>query len=357
MEAANKLSNGIVVNIKEEVLHEPSLKDFDQYRITKEKILPQNEPTITWNDSPIGSPENLLAISAASKAGKTSLLSVIKAGAISEDGNIDGFQPIYVKPNFERKAVLCIDPEQSEDDHQSNVNSVLKRAGIDHTPDYYREYNIRSLPFKQYKFILDNICELSSLKFGGIHLIVIDGAADFISSVNNEEEAKLIVEYFTHLSIKYHCALILVIHLNPGGDKERGHLGSEIQRKCYGLITITKKDDISTAHPKFLRKASNGDIPLLNFTYSKEKGYHVQIDAQDQEKISDKKAMTKVKIITSEVFSNIVSYNHTLAVQKIMQHTGKKETTSKNMLKDMQGWGFVVVGEDGRYRLNNESIQ
>lgn len=129
----------------------------------------------------------------------------------------------------------------------------------------------------EYKAVTDSICETANNQFGGIHSIFIDGVAHCIMDVNSIEQATTIREYFVHLAIRFDCPVILVIHQNPGSTKERGHLGSEIQRKCYGIITITKDGDLSTAKSNFTRKA--GELEPIHFKYSKNVGDHVQVGA------------------------------------------------------------------------------
>ncbi len=144
------------------------------------------------------------------------------------------------------------------------------------------------------------------------------------------------------------------MHLNPNSDKERGHFGSQLQRKCFGLLTIEKEkgSDISTLIPKAFRKAGNGDVHPVHFIYDKEKHYHVQVDAPDSETEKAAATVVKHKNIAKEVFTGQTSYSYTDAVKRIMQHTNRKERTAKEMIKDMAGWEFIIKGEDGNYRLN-----
>lgn len=334
----------------------PKLEDYDELRVTKEKEIPQPEPTVTIGGAAIASPGNITGISAAAKAGKTAFTGVLLAGAISQSGDVDGFNDVIVIPNSEGLAVIHFDTEQSEADQQQLVNTILRRAHIESTPDYYRSYNIRQLTLDNYREVTDNICELSNQKFKGIHLIVIDGGADYIASVNDEAGATYIVQYFTHLSIKYNCPVIIIVHLNPGSDKERGHFGSEVQRKCYGLLTIVKDGEISTVQPKIMRKAGNGEVPLIHFTYSKDKGHHIQIEAVNKEDAKAVKEMERLRRIATELFGPSLALTHTESVNKIMLQTKKGESTAKTMLRNLTGWGILNHGEDKLYRLKVDNM-
>ena len=331
-----------------------ALSDFEKYRITREKNIIHPVPTITIDGAAIAAPHNLLGISAQVKAGKSAINGVLIAGTLTESGAPDGFPTIKCEP-ANGKAIIYLDTEQSAADQQDNLNVILSRAGLDTTPDNLQSYNIRQLSMKDYREFTDNICTLCAEKFDGIHLISVDGGADFISSVNDEEKANEILEYFTHLSIRFNCPVIIIVHLNPNSDKERGHFGSQLQRKCYGLLTIekTKGSDVSTLIPKAFRKAGNGDVQPVHFIYDKEKHYHIQVDAPDSETEKAVANVMRHKNIAKELFEAQKSYSHKEAYEMIMKHTKKQDRTAKQMLADMTGWGFTIKGEDGNYRLNN----
>jgi len=330
------------------------LSDYDHIRITKEKNIVQPQPTITIGEAAIACPGNISAIGAAAKAGKTALVGVVLAGAISETGDVDGFSEFKVLSNPDQKAVISFDSEQSEADQQYNVKTILKRAGIERTPDHFRAYNIRQLMISEYQQVTTTICDLCEKKFNGIHLIVIDGGADYILSVNDESAASLIVQFFIHLAIKHACPVVVIVHQNPGSEKERGHFGSEIQRKCYGLLTLTREGDISTLSPKIMRKAGNADVPLISFKYDSGKGYHVAVDTVDKEDQKAKKDRMKHEEIASAIFKPLVALTYQEAVSQIMQATSKGERTAKTMISNMKGWGYIKKHDDGRYRLNEE---
>jgi hypothetical protein len=248
--------------------------------------------------------------------------------------------------------VICFDTEQSEADQQYKVKTVLRRAGYEATPEHYLEYNIRSLSITDYQKVTDEICQAAFKKFGGIHMIMIDGGADYILSVNDESAATLIVQYFIHLAIRFKCPVIVIVHQNPGSGKERGHFGSEIQRKCYGLLEITKTGDISTLSPKMMRKAGNGDVPNISFKYCKTAGYHLPVDLPDPEQIRAENERKRHEAIAKAVFKPGIALTYTEAVSAIMKETSKQERTAKSMIKNMIGWELIIKNDDGRHRGN-----
>lgn len=328
-------------------------KKYEHLRVTAEMVIEQNDPIITWCEAPVATVKNIIGISAASKAGKTAAMALLTAGAIAEKGDWDDFgSELKIKQNINKHAVICFDTEQSELDQQYKVKTILKRVGLKSTPDHYLEYNIRRLSINEYQETTNQICKAARDKFGGIYMILIDGGADYLLSVNDESAATLIVEYFTHLSIEFNCPVIIIVHQNPGSEKERGHFGSQLQRKCYSLLSISKKGDISTLSAKMMRKAGIGDVPEIHFKYCKEKGYHVRVDAPDSEIEKNQKDRKKHELTASEVFKPGIALNYSEAVSEIMNVTSKGERTAKTMISNMVGWKIINKCDDGRYRKN-----
>ena len=338
-------------------LRNPDTHDAcEAYRITDDTPLPEPVPVITINDEIISTEGNLTTISGASKSGKSAFTSILLAGAISTDGLIDGLEFVNVQANVTKKAVIHIDTEQAKHKHKNNLRSVIKRANMEKCPDYFSSYNIRQLEVAQYTEITTQICERALRKFGGIHLMVIDGIADFIRDVNDAEQSTAIVKYFEELAIKYQTPIIVIVHTNPGTDKERGHLGSQCQRKCESLLMVKTEGNISFIEPKLLRMAGKANIPAIQFMYDKERGYHVGCGIRSVS-VEDKNTtrLNSIKILCQQVFGGqaALSYNH--AINAIMQHTNKSRTSAKNLFADMKVHTMIVKGEDKYWRININS--
>ena len=80
-------------------------------------------------------------------------------------------------------------------------------------------------------------------RHGGIHLVVIDGIADLIRSANDETEIIAIVDELYRLEGIYNTCIICVLHFVPNGIKLRGHIGSELQRKAAGILSIEEDQE------------------------------------------------------------------------------------------------------------------
>lgn len=330
------------------------LAKYKHLLITDSTSIPDPVPIIRIGGEVISTQGNITTISGASKSGKSAFTSVLIAGAIAPN-DYDGIPDVKVMPNTEFKAIIHFDTEQARSKHKHNLCTILDRARLDTRPDYLYSYNIRQLPLNEYQRATSEIIEAASIIHGGVFEIIVDGGADYVQDVNDAESSNAIVAFFEKLAIKYDCPVIVIIHTNPGSDKERGHLGSQLQRKSESVLTVETDNDISTLKPKLLRNAGKGNIPLIQFRYNPEKHYHEYCGIMTGEQANrDASRIEAIKEIAEQVFSGQKSYGYNDAIEKIMKAANKQERTAKDWFKEMKAHLFITKGEDGNYRQNGK---
>lgn len=328
-----------------------SILEFDFLRITDSTLIPYPIPILKINGDRVGTPDALTTISGQPKSGKSALIGILIAGAISTDGDIDGLAGVEVLPNTDGKAVIHFDTEQDRYTHQYHLKTILKRAYFDHTPGYFLSYNIRQLEIETYQDTVNSICAGANTKFEGIHSIWIDGGADFIYDTNNPEQSNTIVKYFEGLAQEYHTAIFIVVHTNPGSDKERGHFGSQCQRKSTGILSVKKEGEISYLDPKMLRFSGNSQ--KIQFRYDRVKGYHVHcVEFEDMEEARASTRIEKARKICADIFGGQHSHSFGSAIDAIMKKTKKAETTAKSIFKDMKAHQMIIQGKDKNWRIS-----
>lgn len=330
---------------------EAILTKYSYLQITDSTPIPPPVVVIKINGEIISTEGNITTISGASKSGKSAFSGMLIAGAIAT-GEYDGFPGVEVMPS-NGKAVLHFDTEQARHKHQSNLKSVLRRAGLESCPANMLSYNIRQEDLENYSAITEDLISAAHKKYNGVHIVVVDGGADYIRDVNEPNQSNAIVKFYEDLAIKYRTSVIIIVHVNPGSEKERGHLGSQLQRKSESVLSIKSQGDISCLEPKFLRSAGKGDIPLMQFMFDKQKGYHVYCGikpAEDSGK--DIKRVHDIKQLAKKVFAPPISLNYADAIDSIMKHAQKQIATAKDRFKEMKAHQFIVQGGDKNWRLN-----
>ena len=168
-------------------------------------------------------------------------------------------------------------------------------------------------------------------------LIVIDGIADLIGSVNDEEQSVDLVNTLFQIAGRYNTLLICVLHLNPGGIKLRGHLGSELQRKASGILSVEKRKDqsVSTVKALKLREADPLSLPIIQFAWQETIQQHSFIGyLNSNEQINSK--INKLKEFAERIFSANSIIQSTELGEYLMNHFDIKERMARNYIKLMR---------------------
>lgn len=317
---------------------------YEDRRISLKKPVEVPEAVVKIHDMPVCTRQSLTLLSGASKAGKTAFTSLLCAGAIKTANGYDGCQYIEVTDNINQHAVLHIDTEQSESQQFTNIkNAIAKRAYRSEEPDYFYSYNSRDFALDELNEFLKELFREAAKKHGGIHLAIIDGAADFLKSVNDEVEANDLIKTFGQLASEYNTAIILILHLNPGSNKERGHIGSQAQRKCETVLTITKdptRPNLSVLEAKLLRNGNIADFTPLAFEYDTNKRYHTFIDGYK------KPDEARLPELAKQVFLERMNWSD--SVKAIAEAEGYSKRQGATTLSEMLALGIVSKAVEGR---------
>jgi len=286
------------VNSKfENLLAELKPYTFDETRVMKKPI-----PVLSIENNHLLSEGNLMVVGGKVKTGKSALTYAMVAGAISSSPDIDTLG-MKVAINRESKAVIHFDTEQSAYDWDQRIRSTLYRANLTHTPNFFNSYHILDFSYKNRIRVISQMIEYNHRKFGGVHFVVIDGGADLIKSVNDEESSNVAINMLHQLSVKFNCPIVVVLHLNPDGIKTRGHFGSQLDRKAESVIIVDNNDGICSINPKFCRNANHVEIPIVQYAWNEELRMHSFFDLKKGESRKQMKVNEYADAINT-LFSN-----------------------------------------------------
>jgi len=121
--------------------------------------------------------------------------------------------------------------------------------------------------------------EAAKKECGGIYCVLLDGIGDLAIDLNDIAESNTLVTELHAYAIKYDCPIVGVLHENPGEkspDKQRGHLGSQLERKAESNIRLVKDSDGSTVI--YTEKSRHANIPRKSghrFKWSKSDAMHI----------------------------------------------------------------------------------
>ena len=336
--------NLLLIDLLDE-LYSETMSVLKSCEIDFKKPPPLSETLVSINNVPVGTQGNLMCITGSEGTGKSNCAGSILAGAISSNHIIDNLG-IDVIVNHKNKAVLLYDTEQSEVQLYKNVGNVLRRAGKNEMPEYFKAYCLTSMARKERLQAIVQSMDMFYHKYGGIHFVVIDGIADLIRSANDEIESIAVVDELYRLAGIYKTCIISVLHYIPNGLKLRGHLGSELQRKAAAIISIELDDDPSVSVIKTLkvRDGSPLDVPMLQFTWSKELGMHTFFGHKTREE-KDTRKKSELEKIAVKIFSDKKYFTYMELCEKIQQLMEVKERTAKSYIRFMREQNIIAKDE------------
>ncbi|GHV21030.1 hypothetical protein FACS189428_0870 [Clostridia bacterium] len=102
----------------------------------------------------------------------------------------------------------------------------------------------------------------------------------------------------------YKTCIVCVLHFIPNGLKLRGHLGSELQRKAAAILSIEKDENPAVSVVKALkvRDGSLLDVPLIQFSWDKEKEIHTYFGEKPKEE-KEKRKETELAGVAKTIFA------------------------------------------------------
>lgn len=214
------------------------------------------------------------------KSGKSAFVGAFLAAACGKSHQADllGFEPT----NYEERAVIHIDTEQSRNDHHRLLSRSLRRAGVDDAPDYLLSFCMTGWEPLEILQGVEFLAQKAAEAFGGVHSIVIDGVADLVLTPNDEEEANKLERWVRNMAIKWQCCVVNVIHMNPGGrgseGKSRGHLGSQLERKAETVLFLDKEREVTMVYSTRTRRAPITKSIAPCFRWCDETKAHLSVD-------------------------------------------------------------------------------
>ena len=311
-----------------------------------------SKSVVAVNGVPLGTQDNLFCITGGEGTGKSNYIAAILAGTLGTE-RLDAEQTLglEVTPNPKGLAVLHYDTEQSEAQLHKNLGKTLRRASLTGVPDFYHSLYLASLSRKDRLKLIRESMDLFHHKHGGIHLVVIDGIADLIRSANDETESIAIVDELYRLAGIYNTCIICVLHFVPNGIKLRGHIGSELQRKAAGILSIERDEnpEFSVVKALKVRDGSPLDVPMTLFGWDKALDMHVYRGEKSKED-KDKRKSNELHAVIRDAFRSATRLSYQQLCEILMRELDIKDRTAKKYIAYMKEQGILIQDSQGNYQ-------
>jgi hypothetical protein len=301
----------------------------------------------TLAGQPISTPGNVTTVTSAIKTGKSAVVGAMAAAAMPHDEGTDllGFD----SSNSDGFALLWFDSEQSPEDSWNCVYRACRRAKLDRPPPWLHHYCLTGLRYElAWECVLKAI-QIAIDRHGGIHSLLLDGAADFVKDVNDAAESNAFVAEVQDLTIRLHCPIVGVIHFNPGTDKPRGHLGSQLERKAETNLRLDKCDGVTTIWSDKQRRAPVPKDQGPCFRWSDEHQMHVSVQNRQASKVEFERG--SLSLLAQEIFSERPSMRYSDLAATIKNRMRVSLATAERRVARMHQLGVIKKPVAGLYVL------
>ena len=308
---------------------ERRLEELKLLRIMTDTELDEAQPSLSVDGVPVLELEDLHAIKAKQKAGKTTALKVI-AGALMA-GKL-----FRLKSELEKPVVLWLDTEQKSADVKKILSDIQQMTGVDDT--YLNEhmciYQLRKLGSKT---ILDD----TKLLISNHHpqVVIIDGVVEYVESFNDEQQSHKLINDLLLLSEQSRCAILCVLHENKtaGDHNMRGHLGTMLAQKAATVLQCSKNKGVITVSCSDPR---HQEMPMWRIRFDEE-GHIVPAEKVDT---SEKRLDTMLEVI-QEAGGSIPRNDLT---SQLMDRLGVERSTVSKLITSAVENSYVNQDGDSR---------
>lgn len=192
---------------------------------------PKLKPRVYIDGESFVTAHNLSMIQAPPGIGKSSICESILSNVLNKD--CDGLG-LYVDEEVERAVFFDCERDLSLIDESNE--GMLKRANI-------KEHNTKAIIVglrESFSIAEKKQRIIQVVEHIKPQLIMIDGVADLVLDTNGIEHTNNAYLWLMEIIVKYDLAIIVTLHPNKGTTTARGHIGSEMLRRCEGVIEVSE---------------------------------------------------------------------------------------------------------------------
>ncbi len=313
----------------------------------------KSSSVVEVNDVPVGTCDNLFYLTGGEGVGKSNFVAAIISGTIAERAlDSERTLGLTIIPNPSGKAVILFDTEQSEHQLYKNVYKAVKRAYLDDKPDFFHAYHLSEQSRKERLDIIRTSLDMNFHEHHGIQLVVLDGVADLVRSANDELESVDVVDELYRLAGFYHCCIVCVLHFVPNGVKLRGHIGSELQRKAAGILSIEKDTNPAYSVVKCIkvRDGSPLDIPMMSFGWDKKEDMFVYMGTKSKED-KEKQKTADLRNLAVSIYEKTDKLTYSEMTKAIINAMEVQPRTAKEYIRYMREKAIIEQLADQSYQL------
>lgn len=236
------------------------LKTQAMLKATKETEITFSDPIMWQNEKAVIFPNTINVIQGQNGSHKSRLAEMMCSALLKIDNCYN--ELLGFKANEYIRYALChVDTERNlKEQLPYALQSIQVKAGysiIDH-PTNFDYISLLEIPRKERFTVLNEYLDYVREKFNMHIFIVLDVTTDCICNFNDPKDSMELIDLMNMAINQYDVTFLCIVHENPGQQKARGHLGTELLNKASTGIQVG-----------FEKDASNEDTDIIKVKYIK----------------------------------------------------------------------------------------
>ena len=298
---------------------------IENYRVKHTDVIPLPDVVLSVSGQVVSTRKNIFGITGKAKVGKTFLMTLINSAVLKKGES--GVLASYLPKGKDK--IVYIDTEQSEY-HVSMVLNRVKNLVELHKMDNLLMYAFDAVPTSQrMQFTEWLICNTPD-----IGLVIIDGIADLVKSVNDEIIACDTADWMRRMATINDVAIGYVLHQNPSDSaKMRGHLGTVLMNKSETVIQISSSKENESV--KLVQTTQTRNKKPEDWSFEIIDGTPVVMDQCYTEPVAGRK---KIKVLT-----DIEKYDLLLECYRNEKEIGYTVLTEKMRTNYIEKFGDIGI--------------
>lgn len=295
------------------------------------------EPLITFEGQPAIIKGTINTITGKQGSHKSRLAGGFASLICSDRNSIGGMG--FEKPNSSPAHVVYIDTERNTQlEFPPAISAIQIQSRNENVEKYFHPVSVKEFPrerrLEMIKMYIDYLGRLTS-----DHLVVIiDVITDCVNSFNDERETVNLFDHLGKLAEEEDITIIAVIHQNPGSDKARGHVGTELVNKSSTAMTIgyRTKEDLSKGviTLSYVKNRHSKRLPNLLLKYDEEAEMLVALSDEEQKSLKASKRKADLEDVEAMLLEIMPEPGKQYAQQDVVDQLKSGFNCSQNTIKD-----------------------
>lgn len=267
--------------------------------------------------------------------------------------------PYYL--NFDKTdeaiTVVYVDTERNlKEELPTAIQSIKQKGcyGLTDNPVDFRFTSIKQIPRNKRLEAVKSFIEQVRSQTNYPMFVLLDVVTDCVANFNDPVESMKLFDYLGNLCENYDATFMLVIHQNPGGEKARGHTGTEAANKASTVMQIgfergRNNEDTDLIALKFLKIRSAKRLAPIHLLYDDtQKGLVLAHEDMVNRITAERRQVADIELVTEELGKLLrPSLNQKDLLQQLKLIFDCSDNTLKSRLDEIANQQLEIMNRSG----------